>query len=98
MHVIMVRGHRGGRRCGVGRRGVNPPITSMPEGSNPQGEEQVLEQEKIVVGDVVGMMISFQRMSEALINQLDRDEGRTFVPNEVSQCDPAGSCSMHKEL
>jgi hypothetical protein len=44
-----------------------PPVASMPEGSNPQGDEQVVGQEHIVVGDVVGLMRSFQRMSEALI-------------------------------
>jgi hypothetical protein len=67
----MVRGRRGSRRCGVRGRGVTPPIVSMPEGSNPQGDEQTTEKEKVVVGDVVGMMRSFQRMSEALINHLD---------------------------
>jgi hypothetical protein len=36
-----------------------PPIASMPEGSNPQGNEQVVRQEKIAMGDVVGMMRSF---------------------------------------
>jgi hypothetical protein len=36
-----------------------PPVASTPEGSNPQGEEQVFGQEHIVVGDVVGMMRSF---------------------------------------
>jgi hypothetical protein len=36
-----------------------PLVTSTPEGSNPQGEEQVLEKEKVVVGDVVGLMRSF---------------------------------------
>jgi hypothetical protein len=71
MQVIMVRGCRGSRRRGAGGRGVTPPIVSMPEGSNPQGDEQITEQEKVVVGDVVGMMRSFQRMSEALINCLD---------------------------
>jgi hypothetical protein len=53
-----------------------PPVASMPEGSNPQGDEQVVGQEKIAVGDVVGMMRYFQWMSEALINRLDRDEAR----------------------
>jgi hypothetical protein len=75
-----------------------PPVASMPEGSNPQGEEQVIEQEQVVVGDVVGLMRSFQRMSEALINRLDRDEGRVSVPNEGSQCTLAGSGSIHREL
>jgi hypothetical protein len=75
-----------------------PPVASTPEGSNPQGEEQVIGQEKIVVGDVVGLMRSFQRMSEALINQLDRDEARAPVPNEGSQRTPAGSGSIHREL
>jgi hypothetical protein len=55
---------------------VTPPVASTPEGSNPQGGEQVLGQEQIVVGDVVRMMRSFQRMSEALISRLDRDEAR----------------------
>jgi hypothetical protein len=94
----MVRGRHGSRRRGVGGRGVMPLIVSMPEGSNPQGEEQITEQEQVVVGDVVGMMRSFQRMSEALINRLDRDEGRVSVPNEGSQCAPAGSVSIHREL
>jgi hypothetical protein len=77
---------------------VTPLIVSMPEGSNPQGDEKTTEQEQVVVGDVVGMMRSFQRMSEALINCLDRDEGRAFVPNEGSQRAPAGSSSIHREL
>jgi hypothetical protein len=77
---------------------VTPPIASTPERSNPQEDEKNVEQEKIVVGDVVSMMRSFQRMSEALINHLDRDEGRAYVPNEGSQCAPAGSSSIHREL
>jgi hypothetical protein len=36
-----------------------PPITSTPEGSNTQGDEQVVGQEQIMVGDVVGLMRSF---------------------------------------
>jgi hypothetical protein len=59
-------------------------VASTPEGSNPQGGEQVLGQEQIAVGDVVGMMRSFQRMSEALISRLDRDEARAPAPAEVS--------------
>jgi hypothetical protein len=51
-----------------------------------------------VVEHVVGMMRSFQRMSEALINHLDRDEGRASMPNEGSQRAPAGSSSIHREL
>jgi hypothetical protein len=34
----------------------------MPEGFNPQEEEQVIGHEQITVGDVVGLMRSFQRM------------------------------------
>jgi hypothetical protein len=37
----MVRGHCGGRRCGARGGGVTPLVASTPEGSNPQGEEQV---------------------------------------------------------
>jgi hypothetical protein len=83
MRVIMVRGRRGGRRRGARRGGETPPAASMPEGSSPQGGEQVLGQEQIAVGDVIGMMRSFQRMSEALISRLDRDEARASAPPEV---------------
>jgi hypothetical protein len=79
----MVRGRRGGRRRGARGGGMMPPVASTPEGSNPQGGEQVLGQEQIAVGDVVGMMRSFQRMSKALINRLDRDEARAPTPAEV---------------
>jgi hypothetical protein len=65
---------------------VTPPVASTPEGSNPQGGEQVLRQEKIAVGDVVEMMRSFQHMSKALINRLDRDEARAPTPPEVPPC------------
>jgi hypothetical protein len=51
----MVRGHRRGRRRGARGGGTTPPVASTPEGSNPQGDEQVLGQEKIAVGDVVRM-------------------------------------------
>jgi hypothetical protein len=78
----MVRGRRRGRRRGARGGGVMPPVASTPEGSNPQGDEQVVGQEQIVVGDVVGLMRSFQRMSEALINRLDRDEARVSTPPE----------------
>jgi hypothetical protein len=60
-----------------------PPVASMPEGSNPQGDEQVVGQEQIAVGDVVGLMRSFQCMSEALISRLDRDEARASTPLRV---------------
>ena len=57
-----------------------PPVASTPEGSQPQGGERVLEQELIAVGVVIGMMRSFQRMSEALISRWDRDEARAPAP------------------
>jgi hypothetical protein len=50
------------------------------------------------VGDVVGMMRSFQRMLEDLISRLDQDEGRTFVPNEGSQHPRVVSNSVLREL
>ena len=55
----MVRGHHRGRRRGARGGGMTPPVASTPEGSNPHGGEKVLGQEKIVVGDVIGMMRSF---------------------------------------
>ena len=75
-----------------------PPAASTPEGSNPQGGEQVLGQEKIVVGDVIGMMRSFKCMSEALISRLDKDEAKAPAPAEVPPCIPAVTGSIHREL
>jgi hypothetical protein len=98
VQVIMVRGRRGGRRRGARGGGETPPPASTPEGSNPQGGEQVLGQEHISVGDVVGMMRSFQRMSEALISRLDRDEARAPAHPEVLPHAPAVTGSIHREL
>jgi hypothetical protein len=50
------------------------------------------------VGDVVGMMRSFQHMSEALINCLDRDEAREPTPPEGPPCTPVDTGSIHREL
>jgi hypothetical protein len=94
----MVRGQRMSRHQGAGGRGMPPPSTPTPKGSTPQGEEHTTEQEHVAVGDVMGMMRYFQRMLEALINHLDRDEGRGFVPNEGSQHPPVVSGSVHREL
>jgi hypothetical protein len=77
---------------------VTPLAASTPEGSNPQGGEQVLGQEQIAVADVVGMMRSFQRMSEALISRSDRDEARAPAPAEVPPRAPAVTGSIHREL
>jgi hypothetical protein len=47
---------------------------------------------------VVRMMRSFQRMFEALINHLDRDEARALAPAEVSSCASVVIGSIHREL
>jgi hypothetical protein len=94
----MVRGRRRGRRRGARGGDVMPPVASTPEGSNNQGGEQVLGQEQIAVGDVIGMMRSFQRMSEALIIRLDRDEARAPAPAEVPPRAPVVTGSIHCEL
>ena len=94
----MVRGHRIGSRRGARGGRATPSVAPMLEGSNPQGEEKVFGQEKIAVGDVVGLMRSFQRISKALVNRLDRDEARASIPNEVSWRALAGSGSIHREL
>jgi hypothetical protein len=44
------------------------------------------------------MMRSFQRMSEALISRLDRDEARAPTPAEVPPRAPAVTGSIHREL
>jgi hypothetical protein len=77
---------------------VTPPIVAMPRGSNPQGEEQAFRKEQIVVGDVVGLMRSFQRMSEALIGRLDKKEARVLTPPEGPPCAPFDTCRIHCEL
>jgi hypothetical protein len=98
VQVIMVRGCCRGRRRDARGGGVTPSAASTPEGSNPQGGEQVLGQEKITVGDVVGMMRSFQRMSKALISRLDSDEARAPALAEVSSHAPTVIGSIHREL
>jgi hypothetical protein len=77
---------------------VTPPIVSKPEGSNPYGYEETIDEEKFVVGDVVGMMRSFQRISKGLIDYLDQVEARAFVPNEGSEHASTGSSNLHREL
>jgi hypothetical protein len=47
---------------------------------------------------VVGMMRSFQCMSEALISRLDRDEARAPTPPEVPPRALVGTGSIHCEL
>ena len=70
----------------------------MPEGSNPRGDEHVVGQEQIVVGDVVGLMRSIKCMNEALINHLDRDEAWASTPPEGPPHAPVGTGSIHREL
>jgi hypothetical protein len=94
---IMVRERRMSRLLGVGGRGMPPPSTSTPEGSTPRGEGKTTEQDKVAVGNVMGMMRYFHRMSEALINHLYDDEGREYVPNEGSQRPFVVSRSVHRE-
>jgi hypothetical protein len=78
--------------------GVTPPVASTPEGSNPQGGEQVLGLEQIAVGDVMGMMRSFQRMSEVLISRWDRDKAKVLAPAEVPPRPSVVTGSFHREL
>jgi hypothetical protein len=94
----MVRERHGSRRRGAKEGGVTPPVASTPEGSNPQGGQQVLGQEQIVVADVVVMMRYFQRMSEALISRMDREEARVPTPAEVPPRASVVTGSIHREL
>jgi hypothetical protein len=50
------------------------------------------------VGDVVGMIRSFQRMCEALINRLDKDEARSPKPPEGPSCTLVYTGSIHHKL
>jgi hypothetical protein len=50
------------------------------------------------VGDVVGLMRSFQHMSEALINCLDKHEVRASTPPRVPPHAPVGTGSIHRKL
>jgi hypothetical protein len=94
----MVRGHHGGRRQGARGGGMTPTVASMLEGSNPRGDEQVVGKEQITMGDVVGLMRSFQHMLEALIIHLDRDEARVSAPPEGPPRAPIGISSIHRKL
>jgi hypothetical protein len=47
---------------------------------------------------VVEIMRSFQRMSEALISHLDRDEAKAPTLAEVPPRTPVGTGSIHNEL
>jgi hypothetical protein len=94
----MVIGQRMSRHWGAGGRGMPSPSTPIAKGYAPQGDEQTTKKEKVGVGYVMGMMRCFQKMSEALINHLDRDEGRGCVPNEGSQQPPIVSDSTHRLL
>jgi hypothetical protein len=50
------------------------------------------------VGNVVGLMRSFQWMYEPLINRLDRDEARVPTPPEGPLCTQVGTGGIHREL
>jgi hypothetical protein len=50
------------------------------------------------VGDVVGLMRSFQWMSKALIDRLDRDEARVLAPPKGPLCTLIGIGRFHSEL
>jgi hypothetical protein len=50
------------------------------------------------VGDVVGLMRSFQRLSEALINPLDKDDARASTPPKGPPRAPVGTGSIHCKL
>jgi hypothetical protein len=94
----MVRGCHRGRRRGARGGGMMPPVASMPEGSNPQGDKHVVGQEKIAVGDVVGLMRYFECMSKALISHLDRDEAKAPTPTEGAPRSLVGTGRIHREL
>jgi hypothetical protein len=50
------------------------------------------------VGDLVGLMRSFQRMYEALISHLDRDEAKAPTPPKGPPCSLVCTGSIHREL
>jgi hypothetical protein len=68
--VISIRGRHRGSQRGVVEGGATPPEVPAPSESNPQGEEQVLGLDSIVVMDDDGLTRSFQGLSEALIHHL----------------------------
>jgi hypothetical protein len=50
------------------------------------------------VGDVVGLMRSFQRMLEALISRLDRDEARELMTPEGPPHAPTDTGIIHRDV
>jgi hypothetical protein len=63
--------------------GAMPPEVSAPSESNPQGEEQFLRIDLIVIRDDDGLERSFQRLSEDLIHHIYLDEARDPIPLRV---------------
>jgi hypothetical protein len=57
--VILIRGHHRGSQHGVMEGGTTPPEVPTPLESNPQGEEQVLGMDPIVVRDDDGLTRTF---------------------------------------
>jgi hypothetical protein len=75
-----------------------PPVASMPKGSNPQGDKNFVRKEHVVLVDVVRLMRSFQRLSEALISCLDRYEARVPEPPNGPPRALVDTGRIHQEL
>eukprot|EP00253_Pinus_taeda_P027545 PITA_27545 len=79
----MVR--RSTRRSGAAK-GHNMAPPQQPTPTTPPNEgENISTQEQIPVGEVLNLMRSFQHMSEALINRLEREHGGPVMQNETPQ-------------
>jgi hypothetical protein len=64
--VISFRGCLRGSQRGAVEGGVMPPEVPAPSESNPQGEEQVLGLDSLVVRDDDGLTRPFQVLSKGL--------------------------------
>eukprot|EP00253_Pinus_taeda_P020359 PITA_20359 len=79
----MVR--RGTRRSGAAK-GHNMTPPQQPTPTTPPNEGgNISAQEQIPAGEVLNLMRSFQHMSEALINRLEREHGGPVIQNETPQ-------------
>lgn len=84
---------RRGRR-GRGTRGWGTHSPSQP--LHPHSPPRVDDQTHILVGEVMHMLHSFQRMFDALIGQMDKEDRGASAPTKGSQHIP--HVNAHREL
>lgn len=76
---------RGTRKSGAIKEHNMAPPQQLTPTSPPNDGENIAIPKQIPAGEVLNLMRSFQHMSEALINCLEREHGGPVIQNEVFQ-------------